>query len=107
MKRQFIIAFALLFAVFTLGIGTSIFLHWRSATQLERVVAGHQIEELRQILSLRVHVSRKDLQVSGTVFANQLDEIVGNVKALDESIQGCFDCHHGPETDQELPTVRV
>lgn len=105
MKRRFIIAFAVLFAVFSVGIGTSIFLHWRTVTQLERVVAGHQIEELRQILSLRVHLSQKDLQVSGTVFANQLDDIVGNVKALDESIQGCFDCHHEPDTKRELERV--
>ena len=107
MRRRFILAFTLLFAMFSLGIGTSIYLHWRSTTELEHVVEGHQIEELRQILSLRVHMSQKDLQVSGTVFANQLDDIVGNVRALDESLQGCFDCHHSDATSAELADIEI
>jgi len=66
------------------------------------VVRLHQVEELRQILGLRLHQSEQDLLVSGTVFANQLDDIIANVQALDESIQGCFNCHHNPALDLEL-----
>lgn len=105
MKRRFIIAFSLLFGIFTIGIGTSIFLHWKSSTSLRRVVTGHQIEELRQELSSRLHRSKNDLQISDTVFATQLDEIIANVLALDRTVEACFSCHHEPDRVTELQAL--
>lgn len=102
MKQRFLIAFALLFVLFATGVGTSSFLLWRSSNELRELVTLHQAGELRQILGQRLQKSQKDLEVSGTVFANQLDSIVENVQALDESVQTCFSCHHQPELERNL-----
>ncbi len=105
MKQRFVIAFCILFALFGTGIGTSILLLWKSSGELRTIIGQHQVEELRQILSLRIHRSQTDLEVSGTVFAHQLDNIIANVEALDASLRVCFDCHHQPQLQQELETV--
>jgi len=102
MKQRFLIAFALLFALFATGVGTSSFLLWRSSSELRELVAMHQVGELRQVLGQRLQKSQNDLEVSGTVFANQLDSIIENVQALDESVQTCFSCHHQPDLQQDL-----
>jgi nitrate/nitrite-specific signal transduction histidine kinase len=69
------------------------------------VIASHQIEDLRQSLSHSLQRSQQDLQVSGTAFANQLDDIIANVQELDRSVQSCFDCHHDPAVQHELDRI--
>jgi HAMP domain-containing protein len=105
MKQRFVVAFCILFALFGAGIGTSISLLWKSSRELRNIIGQHQVEELRQVLSLRIHRSQTDLEVSGTVFSNQLDTIIANVEALDRSVLGCFGCHHEPALQQEFERV--
>lgn len=105
MRRRFILAFVALFALFAIGIVISLVFIWRGSTELRSVLASHQIEDLRQSLSLSLQRSQKDLQVSGTVFANQLDDIIANVQDLDQSVQGCFGCHHEPALQAELEKI--
>jgi len=105
MKRRFILAFVALFALFAAGITTSLIFIWRGSTELQRVVEAHQVEELRQHLSQRLGKSQQDLQVSNTVFANELDDIIANVQALDRSVESCFNCHHEPALQERLATV--
>jgi len=104
-RRRFILAFSALFTLFAVGILTSLFFIWRGSTELRSVLAAHQVEDLRQSLSHSLQRSQKDLQVSGTVFANQLDDIIANVEKLDRSVQGCFGCHHHPGLRRKL--VRI
>ena len=105
MRRRFAIAFVALFALFAVGISVSLVFIWRGSRELEQVLSSHQIEDLRQDLSRSLERSQKDLQVSGTVFANQLDDIIGNVQALDRSVDSCFDCHHTPALRGELERI--
>jgi len=105
MKRRLILAFALLFGLFSIGIGASIYSHWQSSRQMLRVITGHQIEELRHDLSYRLHQSQRDLQASGTVFAAQLDDIIGNVEQLDRAVASCNGCHHSPEQQRQFQDI--
>jgi nitrate/nitrite-specific signal transduction histidine kinase len=105
MKRRFVLAFVALFALFASGIGISLVFIWRGTTELREVLGLHQIEDLRQTLSRTLERSRQDLEVSGTVFANQLDEIIANVEALDSSVQSCFGCHHEPRLRSDIERV--
>jgi nitrate/nitrite-specific signal transduction histidine kinase len=104
-RRRFILAFVALFTLFAVGIVTSLVFIWQGTTELRDVLAAHQIEELRQSLSRSLQRSERDLQVSGTVFANQLDDIIANVQDLDQSVQGCFGCHHEPALRGELEKI--
>lgn len=105
MKKRFTIAFALLFTVFTIGIGTSILLHWRSATSLRNLLNVHQVEEMRHHLSMLLHQSQKDLQVSDTLFASRLDDTIANVLEMERAVAACFDCHHEPPREADLRQV--
>ncbi len=105
MKRRLVLAFVVLFALLVAGVSTSIFYLWQSSGELRQVVEAHEVEELRQSLSLRLLRSKQDLQASGTVFANELDDIIANVQALDSSVQTCFDCHHTPRRTRELEQI--
>jgi HAMP domain-containing protein len=104
-KRRLVLAFVILFVLLAAGVGVSIFYLWQSSSELQRVVEAHEIEELRQALSLRLLRSKQDLQASGTVFANELDDIIANVQALDSSVQACFDCHHDAHRTSELERI--
>jgi len=105
MRRRFILAFVALFALFAIGIATSLVFIWRGSKELREVLASHQVEELRQSLSQALQKSQRDLQVSGTAFANNLDDIIANVEELDRSVQGCFDCHHDPLVQHDLERI--
>lgn len=105
MKRRFVTAFVVLFALFAVGIGASIRLLWKSSEDLQRVIHQQEIEELRHDLSLQLRRSRQDLEVSGTLFANKLDDIISNVQELDQSVRGCLGCHHRPGPHGDL--VRI
>lgn len=105
MKRRLVLAFVVLFTLLAAGVGISIFYLWQSSSELQQVVEAHEVEELRQALSMRLLRSKQDLQASGTVFANELDDIIANVRALDASVQTCFECHHSPRRRQDLEQV--
>ena len=105
MRRRFVLAFVALFALLALGVGISLVFIWRGSKELRQVLTSHQVEDLRRRLSQALDRSQQDLQVSGTVFANQLDEIIANVQTLDRSIQGCFDCHHERDLRREMEQI--
>ncbi len=105
MRRRFVLAFVALFLLFAGGIAISLVFIWRGSAELEQALASHQVGDLRQELSRALERSQKDLQVSGTVFANQLDDIIANVESLDRSIDSCGGCHHEPGLSRELERV--
>ena len=105
MRRRFVLAFVVLFVLFAIGISISLIFIWRGSSELRDVLAMHQVEELRQELSRSLERSQQDLEVSGTVFANQLDQIIANVEDLDRSVQTCFGCHHEPGLQKKMQAV--
>ena len=102
MKRRIVIWLVTLFGLFSIGIGVCLFYLSKSSTDLRRLVLLNQVEDLRQDLDMFLLRSQQDLEVSDTVFANNLDSVIANVRALDESAANCHSCHHEPPTKATL-----
>jgi response regulator RpfG family c-di-GMP phosphodiesterase len=94
MKRRFVVTLTLLFILF--GAGYSLALHVMSKTsaELDRVLMLQGVEDLRQDLERQIVLSKQALEVSGTVFANNLDEVVVTIRGLESQMNACHNCHH-------------
>ena len=105
MKKRLIYALSSLFLLFTLGAGLSMLYTYRISHDLESVISLHRIEIIRQSFVINVQNVQSNLYATGTVFGKELDTIVDNVSAMDDSIHGCMNCHHSPEMTERLRNV--
>lgn len=102
MKKKLIYLFSLLFLSFLTGVLISI-LHIYSVTnELKVVVNLHRIEIIRKNLLINLQTVQGNLYTMGTVFGEELDVIVENVRAMDESVHNCLSCHHSSEMTERL-----
>ena len=94
MKKIIITAFTIICLGFTLG-GTYIIVSMETATsQLDNVIALHQIEILREQLLIYLKKVQSDLSLKNTQHARSIDTVIENVRFLDKSMARCMDCHH-------------
>ncbi|MBI5633914.1 MAG: HAMP domain-containing protein [Nitrospirae bacterium] len=105
MKKRLIYSLASLFLLFTLGSGLSMLYTYRISHDLESVINLHRIEIVRQSFVINIQNVQSNLYATGTVFGKELDTIVDNVSAMDDSIQNCLNCHHNPEMTERLNNV--
>ncbi|MBI5848215.1 MAG: HAMP domain-containing protein [Nitrospirae bacterium] len=105
MKKRLLYSLSLLFLLFTLGAGLSMHYTYRISRDLESVINLHRIEIIRQSFVINVQNVQSNLYATGTVFGKELDTIVDNVTAMDESIRNCLKCHHNPEMTDRLNNV--
>lgn len=105
MKRRLIYALSLLFLLFSVGAGLTM-LYINSVTRnLQSVIDLHRVEIIRQNLVINTQTVQSNLYTTGTAFGKELDVIVDNVTALDNSIHGCRNCHHNQEMTARLNEV--
>lgn len=102
MKKKLIYLFSLLFLFFLTGILISIWNIYSVTNELKVVVNLHRIEIIRKNLLINLQTVQGNLYTAGTVFGEELDVIVDNVKAMDESIHSCLSCHHSKEMTDRL-----
>lgn len=105
MRRKLIYSLVLLFLVFCLGAGLTMVYIYRVTTNLQSVINLHRVEIIRQNLVINVQTVQSNLYTTGTVFGKELDVIVDNVTALDDSAHGCISCHHSKEMTARLYEV--
>ncbi len=105
MKKRLIYSLAVLFLLFTVGAVFSMLYTYRISHDLESVITLHRIEIIRQGFVINIQNVQSNLYATGTVFGKELDTIVDNVTAMDESIQNCLKCHHNPEMTERLNKV--
>ncbi len=105
MKKRLIYSLSSLFLLFTLGAGLSMLYTYRISHDLESVINLHRIEIVRQNFVINIQNVQSNLYATGTIFGKELDTIVDNVTAMDESIQNCLKCHHNPEMTDRLNNV--
>ena len=105
MKKRLIYSLASLFLLFTLGAALSMLYTYRISHDLESVINLHRIEIVRQSFVINIQNVQSNLYATGTIFGKELDTIVDNVSAMDESIQNCLNCHHNPEMTERLNNV--
>ncbi len=105
MKKRLIYSLASLFLLFTLGSGLSMLYTYRISHDLESVINLHRIEIVRQSFVINIQNVQSNLYATGTIFGKELDTVVDNVSAMDDSIQNCLNCHHNPEMTERLNNV--
>lgn len=107
MKKKIIISLFALFMLFTAGSLLATFYVKDNTAELERIIKLHQVEQLRRTLVSDIQTVQSDLYAVNTVFARNLDSIVGNAIKVEETAQKCFSCHHPPRLKQRLEDVRL
>lgn len=105
MRKKLIYYLVLLFLLFSLGAGLTMMYIYSVTANLESVISLHRIEIIRQNLIITVQTVQSNLYTTGTVFGKELDVIVENVTAMDESAHGCMGCHHSKEMTARLLEV--
>ena len=105
MRKKLIYSLGLLFLLFSAGAGITMIYIYRVTTNLDSVISLHRVEIIRQNLVINTQTVQSNLYTTGTVFGKELDVIVENVTALDESAHGCMGCHHSREMTARLREV--
>ncbi|MBI5099480.1 MAG: PAS domain S-box protein [Nitrospirae bacterium] len=105
MKNRLIFSLTLLFVFFSIGAALTVFHTYRVTKNLESVIALHRIELIRKDLVINLQSVQGNLYTAGTVFGKELDVIVENVTAMNNSIHSCTGCHHSKEMTARLVEV--
>lgn len=105
MRKRLIISLLIVFLLFTSGVLAVMFTTESIVTDLQSVITLHRIEIIRQHFVINVQTVQSNLYATGTPFGKELDTIVENVMALDDSVEGCLGCHHEPGMTERLKNV--
>lgn len=105
MKKRLVLSLAVLFLLFLTGAGLTMLYTYRTTKDLESVINLHRIEIIRQNFVINVQTVQSNLYATGTVFGKEMDAVVDNVTAMDESIHSCKGCHHNKEMTERLNNV--
>jgi signal transduction histidine kinase/ActR/RegA family two-component response regulator/HAMP domain-containing protein len=102
MKKPIIIAFALIFILFGIGSGVTIFNLLATTANLQQLINLHEIEDIRQELSFSLQKIQNYTFSSPDFFAQHLDEIIDNAEIVNNTISRCDECHHEQAVQAEL-----
>ena len=105
MRKRLIYSLSLLFLLFSIGSGIAMLYSHSITKDLESVITLHRIEIIRQNFVINIQNVQSNLYATGTIFGKELDTIVNNVSAMDESIKNCLTCHHEKEMTNRLIKV--
>ncbi len=102
MRNKIIIAFALIFSLFLVGSGITVFNLVNTSGKLKYLIGMHEIEDIRQELFSSILRVSAYVFASPDTFASHLDEIILNANIMDKTIHRCTDCHHEQKVQIEL-----
>jgi len=105
MRKHIIISFALIFILFGIGSGVTIYHLLNTTSNLRYLISLHEIEDIRQELSFSLQKIQNYTFSSPAFFAKHLDEIIDNANIVDQTVMKCHECHHEPEIEAELNGV--
>lgn len=105
MKKHIIIAFALIFGLFTLGSAVTIQQLFSTTSNLRYLINLHEIEDIRQDLSFSIQKIQNYTYSSSEAFARNLDEVIANATVVDHTVEKCHECHHEPSVQAELDQI--
>ncbi len=106
MRIKAILGFILL--VFFFGVG-GVYIavtNARVVDNLEKVLALHQMDFLRDTLRNKVKIIQSDLYLTTSQHRTSIGDFVENGEALHLAGEGCFKCHHAELTGQRLTRLR-
>lgn len=105
MRKKLIYYLSALFLLFAIGVGLSIINTYMISRDIESVISLHRVEIVRQNLVINAQTVQGNLYTTGTTFGKELDVIVDNVIALEESSSNCLNCHHNKEVTERLNKI--
>jgi signal transduction histidine kinase/CheY-like chemotaxis protein len=105
MRKYIIISFSLIFLLFGLGAGVTIYHLVSTTSNLRQLISLHEIEDIRQKLSFSLQKIQNYTFSSPDYFASNLDVIIDHATIVDQTVVKCHDCHHEPEVEAELNGV--
>jgi signal transduction histidine kinase len=106
MRRKIVLGLTLFTVVF-LACGVYIANRIRTATEdLDRLLALHQVEILREHYLLQIKRVQSDLFLENTLHPSSEESVAANIREMSTLVDSCFGCHHsGPITDR-LATLK-
>ena len=107
MKKFIIISFALIFIFAGIGTGVSVFHLFNTTTNLCNLISLHEIVDVRQELTYNFQKIQSYTFSPQSYLMENMDEIIDNAKAVNQSLMRCHECHHQPEIDAEIYEVET
>jgi len=105
MRKYIITSFALIFILFGIGSGVTIYHLLSTTANLRYLINLHEIEDIRQELTFSLQKIQNYSFSSSPFFAKHLDEIIDNANVVNQTVVRCHECHHEPEIIAELDGV--
>lgn len=102
MKKKIIIGLSILFFLFLSGGLMAVLYIGNTTKRLDRLIQLHKVGIQREDLVIRIQQVAADRNALGTRYNRRLDEIVLDVKRLDEAARGCQGCHHDPPVSKNI-----
>ncbi|MBU0730428.1 MAG: response regulator [Proteobacteria bacterium] len=102
MKKIIFLSFALIFALFSIGAGITVYNLFTTTSNLRKLIDMHEIEDIRQELSYNVQKIQSFTYSPDADFSKRLDEIINHAININESVAQCHSCHHKPEIRAEI-----
>ncbi len=106
MKKRIIVGLAALSAILVGVVIYTIAGIERATTKLERLVALHQVEILRERLLIELNSVQSDLYLKNTRYARSIDTVVAHVRTMNRVSDGCLGCHHVDSVRRKLEGLR-
>jgi two-component system NtrC family sensor kinase len=106
MKKKIVIGFAVYsFALLLTGAYAVYTIH-TSAADLDRMIALHRAETLREHSILQIKRVQSDFALMNTRHARNFDNVVKNVLHMGKTIDECNGCHHAPRGVERLRELK-
>jgi signal transduction histidine kinase/ActR/RegA family two-component response regulator/HAMP domain-containing protein len=105
MRKYIIVSFALIFILFGIGSGVTVYHLLSTTSNLRHLISLHEIEDIRQELSFNLQKIQNYTFSSASYFSKNLDEIINNANVAHQTVLRCYECHHEPEIEAELNGV--
>ena len=102
MKKIIIYSFALIFLLFTLGSGITIYHLFTTTGDLNDLIGMHEIADIPKELNLNVQKIKAYLYSSPDEFAANLDTIIELNNRIDQTVRQCHSCHHVAKVESEI-----
>lgn len=102
MKKKIVIGLSILFLLFLSGALMTVFYIKSTTSRLDNLIRLHKVGIQREDLVIKIQQVASDRNALGSRYSQKLDEVVSDVKTLDQAAKNCVGCHHNPDVTTRL-----
>ncbi len=107
MKKKIIIGLSLFSLMFLVGGVCIIYTVQKATSKLDKLITLHEVEILRENLSIGVKRVQADLSLQNTHYARGAYITLKNVRSMSQAADTCFGCHHDEKVMQRLVNLKT